>query len=267
MKRIITGLIVGLGWLLLLLLGSLSVFSLVISVIGAFAVNEYLKITLTPHDQKHKSSIVAASILPLLAAYFVRQPNTVAASLFVSLLIIISLTLKKYKTLQNPFEFLNKSGFGILYISFCMAHIILIMALPQGYLWLLLLTVITIASDTGAYYIGSKFGKTKLCSAISPGKTVEGFLGGLASAIVAAIGVTFYFIHEQNVVKIIVIAAILSCIGVIGDLTESIIKRSTGVKDSGAILPGHGGILDRIDSLLLTSPTLFYLLYAGWLSP
>lgn len=267
MKRIITGLIVGCGWLLLLLSGSLSVFSLVISLVGAITVNEYLKITLTPQDQKYKSAVIATSILPLLAAYSSQQPNTVAASIFVSLLILICITLKEYKTLQSPFDFLSKSGFGVLYISFCMAHIILIMALPQGYLWLLLLTAITIASDTGAFYIGSKFGKTKLCSTISPGKTIEGFLGGLLSGILAAIGVALYFTQQQSVVKIILIAAILSCIGVIGDLTESIIKRSTGVKDSGTILPGHGGVLDRIDSLLLTAPTLFYLLYTGWLSP
>lgn len=260
MKRIITGLIAGIGWLLLLFSQSFPAFWLVVSLLGAIAIHEYFTMILGEQEQKHRFLGVATGLVPLLAAYS-SEPNMVAGGVIVSLLILISITLARYAVLANPFEFLSKGGFGILYVSFCIAHIILIMAQTDGYLWLLLLTAITIASDTGAYYTGSLIGKTKLCPAISPGKTVEGFIGGLVCAIIAALAVSFFFLPESNIVKIFFVAVILSCIGVMGDLAESIIKRSTGVKDSGTILPGHGGILDRIDSLLLAAPALFYLLY------
>jgi phosphatidate cytidylyltransferase len=109
--------------------------------------------------------------------------------------------------------------------------------------------------------VGSKLGKVKLCPTISPGKTVEGFLGGLFFAAVGAMIFAHFAAPDHDVIKILFLAIFLSGVSVVGDLTESVFKRSNGVKDSGALLPGHGGILDRVDSLLLTSPVLFYILY------
>jgi phosphatidate cytidylyltransferase len=137
------------------------------------------------------------------------------------------------------------------------------MTLPQGRAWLLLLTAITVASDTAAFYTGSKFGKHKLCPAISPGKTWEGFAGGLAGSLGASLLVRHFFLPEQGLLWICFIVLLLGCLGAAGDLSESVIKRAFGVKDSGSLLPGHGGLLDRIDSLLLTAPVLYYLLYFG----
>ena len=259
MKRIITGMIAGAMWLLLLFSGSFLLFGLVIALIGIIAMFEYSGIIAQPGPKNEKFVAIVAGMLPLLAALSGRA-EMVTASVFVSLVIVIGATLVRYSAINNPFEHMAKLSFGLLLIGFSSAHLTMIMARPQGYLWLLMLTAVTVASDTCAYYTGSLLGKTKLCPAVSPGKTVEGFVGGLVGGVIAALMVTLYFLPAFNLWLIALVAALLSCVGVMGDLTESVIKRSAGVKDSGAILPGHGGVLDRIDSLLLSAPILYYML-------
>ena len=99
--------------------------------------------------------------------------------------------------------------------------------------------------------------------ALSPGKTRAGAVGGIIGGILGGTVVAAVFLQEFNLLIAALLGYILSCIGIVGDLTESLIKRASGVKDSGQILPGHGGILDRIDSLLFTAPALYYILYWG----
>jgi phosphatidate cytidylyltransferase len=128
---------------------------------------------------------------------------------------------------------------------------------PKGSIWIFFLLAVIFASDTGAFYAGKFFGKHKLYEAISPGKTWEGAIGGLLSSLIIA----FFFLkiiplHRLDI-NILILAASLSVAGQIGDLSESMLKRNYGVKDSGHILPGHGGILDRIDGLLFCIPVLY----------
>jgi len=128
---------------------------------------------------------------------------------------------------------------------------------------LILLIAIVAGSDTGAYYAGKTFGKRKLFPQISPKKTIAGGVGGLVFGIAAAEGINLLFPEKTDPLLLLPVAALLIVVGIVGDLTESMIKRSVGVKDSGTILLGHGGLLDRIDSLLLTGPVLYYLLRLG----
>jgi len=121
------------------------------------------------------------------------------------------------------------------------------------------------AADTGAYFVGKKFGKTKLAPNVSPGKTIEGFAGGAVSSLVVAFFAAQYFaISDDNLFAFFVISIITTLVSALGDLTESIFKREAGLKDSGKLLPGHGGILDRIDSLTAATP-IFALFYIYWL--
>jgi phosphatidate cytidylyltransferase len=116
------------------------------------------------------------------------------------------------------------------------------------------------ATDSGAYFIGKAIGKKKLWPHISPNKTVEGFLGGVVCAVIVGVIMTFFSDLEMSIPKLIVVTAILSIFGQMGDLVESALKRHYKVKDSGHLLPGHGGMLDRFDSLLFVLPLLYFLL-------
>ncbi len=119
--------------------------------------------------------------------------------------------------------------------------------------------------DTGGYFAGRFLGKRKLYEAVSPKKTVEGSIGGLAGSVLAALLAHFWFLPSLPLAAGVVLALVAGAAGQAGDLGESVLKRSTGVKDSGAIVPGHGGILDRVDALLVTSTVTF--LYTIWFLP
>lgn len=118
--------------------------------------------------------------------------------------------------------------------------------------------LVTFGSDAGAYFAGRALGKHKLAPAISPGKTVEGLIGGLAAAAVSAALATWWFIPELPYKWSIPLAIVLAVVGVLGDLCESAMKRGSNTKDAANILPGHGGLLDRLDSLLFGAPILYY---------
>jgi len=264
MKRLITGVLASAVWLLLLRWGPLPLFWLVITALAGVALAEYLAIVLPDLSRRARVPLIIFGLFPLAGAVYFGEPTGLLCGLSFALLAILLHTVTRYASLAQPYEVLSRAGFAYLYLSLCTAHLILLMALPQGRAWLLLLTAITVASDTAAFYTGSKFGKHKLCLAISPGKTWEGFAGGLAGSLGAALLVRHFFLPEQDLFWIGFIALLLGSLGAAGDLSESIIKRAFGAKDSGSLLPGHGGLLDRIDSLLLTAPLLYYLLnYLG----
>lgn len=148
--------------------------------------------------------------------------------------------------------------FGVLYVGFPLSTVVSTRSLPAGAFLVLFLAAVTWASDTGAYYAGTLFGKHPLLPSVSPKKTVEGVLGGLALAIGAALLAQWWFAQQLSSSDALILAVLLTGTGLLGDLFESVIKRRMGVKDSGGILPGHGGMLDRLDSLLFTAPTFYY---------
>jgi phosphatidate cytidylyltransferase len=116
--------------------------------------------------------------------------------------------------------------------------------------------------DTGGYFAGRYFGKTKLYEAVSPKKTREGFAGSLAGSVAGSLLAHFWYLPSLPLLEGMGLALFAGALGQFGDLVESLLKRSTGIKDSGSIVPGHGGILDRIDALLVVSPIVY--LYAVW---
>lgn len=150
---------------------------------------------------------------------------------------------------------------GTLYISLFI-YFYLIRTLDGGQLWILILLASIWAGDTLAYFTGKKLGKRKLAPELSPGKTVEGAVGGLAGGILGAFGVNFLF-PSLPLGQVLAVSAVAGVFGIIGDLFESSLKRQGGIKDSGNIIPGHGGVLDRFDSLIFAAPAVYYLL-AFW---
>ncbi len=260
MTRIITGLLATAGWLALLYSQSFLLFWLIISFISLIGANEYYSTCLKKEDFFLRPPFILSALLPILAAYY-KRPDLVFALLIVSLVANSCITVLSASKLQSPFDILIKAHFGSLYLGLFTACLVLFMAWPDGALWLLFLTTITAASDTGAYFVGKSIGKNKLCPSISPGKTIEGFIGGMVCGTICSLLVAYAVFDTVNLVALTLVAMLLSALGVIGDLVESLLKRSMNVKDSGSILPGHGGVLDRIDSLLLTAPVLYFLNY------
>lgn len=149
-------------------------------------------------------------------------------------------------------------AFGPLYIGLSLSHLLLTRSLADGAWLIFFVVLVTWAGDTGAYYVGMSMGRHKLAPTISPNKTIEGFVGGLVFAIMAAFASREWFLPSFTTGDCIGTGLLLTVAGVTGDLAESALKRGAGVKDSGALLPGHGGILDRLDSLLFTAPVFYY---------
>ena len=262
MGRLVTGFILAAGWILLLFAGPYALFCLVIILGGEVALLEFLRMSQMEGEQKHTRLILAIGIIPLVAASLWGSPG-LDFSIFLSLLLLTILTLAAYPSLDNGLHFIARHWFGIFYIGFCSAHLILLRSLPQGIYWLLMLTAVTVFSDTGAYYVGRSLGRAKLYPALSPGKTRAGAVGGIIGGMLGGLLVATVFLQDVSYAMMVLLTLVLSGVGIIGDLTESLIKRASGIKDSGQILPGHGGLLDRCDSLLLTAPVLYYVLYWG----
>jgi len=149
-------------------------------------------------------------------------------------------------------------AFGPLYVGLCLGHLLTTRALPDGEFLIFGLFLITWAADIGAYYAGTSLGRHKLAPSISPNKTVEGLVGGLMASILTAFLVQAWFLPSWTMVDCVALAFLLTAAGLLGDLTESAMKRGAGVKDSGGLIPGHGGMLDRLDSLLFTAPAFYY---------
>ena len=124
--------------------------------------------------------------------------------------------------------------------------------------------LVLMGSDTGAYYTGRLLGKHKLAPSISPGKTWEGAVGGMAATLLLAALAHFWFFRELSLVAALALAAVMNVLGVVGDLTESALKRGAKAKDAAQILPGHGGFLDRLDSLLFNAPLIYYFALYYW---
>lgn len=262
MGRILPGLFMAATWLLLLLFGSFQLFWCIVVTGAAIALNEYFVMTVPGRDKILRGFLIFFAALPVLFSYQATTAS-VQAGLVVGLLGTVLLVLGMYSRLENVFSLLCTTGFASLYIGFCTANLILLYALPGGASWIIVLTAITAGSDTGAYYAGRTLGKKKLCPHVSPGKTVAGAVGGILAGVVAAELIVFLLPISTPIFPLALVAVVLVVIGIIGDLLESVIKRAMQVKDSGTLLRGHGGILDRVDSLLLTSPVFYILLSFG----
>jgi phosphatidate cytidylyltransferase len=147
---------------------------------------------------------------------------------------------------------------GITYVGFLGAHLVLIRDFPKGEHWLLLALIATFATDTCAYAVGKAFGRTHVIRRISPGKTLEGYIGGYAGGFLSLFLLEWLLDADMTFAETFVLATALPGFAMLGDLAESMIKRGGGVKDASELVPGHGGFLDRLDSVLFTAPLVFY---------
>jgi len=192
------------------------------------------------------------------------DPANVLLVLFVIIAVTIG-TLIAITLRGAPFEKMIPSVgatlLGVLYIPLLGSHLVALRTgFPQPLSAHLLsfFFLVLMGSDAGAYYTGRALGKRKLAPSISPGKTWEGAAGGLIAALAMAALAHFWFFRELPLKYMLPLAAIMTVLGILGDLAESALKRGAGAKDAANILPGHGGILDRLDSLLFNAPLIYY---------
>jgi phosphatidate cytidylyltransferase len=197
-------------------------------------------------------------LIPITIYYSFRVAEVWQFSFVVIGLIVLFLLELRKKEAHQPVLSISATVFGIIYISWCFSFVIRIRQFPdEGAKLLGFLILVTKSSDIGAYLWGKKFGRTPLIKRISPRKTWEGAVGGLFTSLL--IGLIFsVFITSINFLEKFFLIIVLAFVAQLGDLFESLIKRDCRVKDSGKLLPGMGGILDVIDSLIFTAPT-FYL--------
>jgi phosphatidate cytidylyltransferase len=258
--RILTGAVLT-GLIIFTLLGGFyyfSIFFLFISLVGLY---EFYRMA-APKVKKRDyfASLFAGASIYVLSA--LTASNLIPFE-WLELLIPICASfflVELYKNREKPFENIGLTVLGLLYITLPFSLLNYMAFLPFGfynYELVLGIFIFLWVSDSGAYVVGRAIGKTKLFERISPNKTVEGSLGGIIAAMLVAWMLVSRLFNSLDVIDWMVISAIVSVSGIYGDLIESLLKRSFGRKDSGSLLPGHGGVLDRFDSLILSAPMVY----------
>jgi phosphatidate cytidylyltransferase len=199
-------------------------------------------------------------ILSLLISF--GSMKEISPFLVVILLVLAVLFMAVSQDLSSTISKMGITLFGILFVGFLLAYISLIRNMPNGRLWVLFLVIAVWAGDIFALLSGSFLGRHKLYPKISPNKTFEGLAGAVVGSIFVALAFSRLFIPNVRMGSCILVAIGLAILGQLGDFTESMLKRSAQVKDSGTLIPGHGGMLDRLDSFFFSAPFLHYsLLY------
>ena len=232
-------------------------------VVGAIALYELYRLFFQERTNRVLIGIGLLTLANLFASVYWHGPTM--ELLFFGAVASLIAPLITRENLQHHLIDSAVTLFGVAYIGVALCYLILIRAFPQGEYLVLFILLVTWATDTGAYYLGKRFGRHPLAPAISPKKTVEGLLGGLTFAVIAVyVCRSWISQYDLSMMGCLVLGGLITITGVLGDLAESALKRSAGVKDSSRLLPGHGGMLDRIDSLLFTAPAFYYYVrYSG----
>lgn len=243
--------------ILFILYANAVLFDALVCVVVLLALIEFYAMSL-PGDralERRLAVTVGVSMVPLLVW---APPPFFQAAMTLSVLGFGIFFLLRFRDLASVAHQLALLLFGFLYLPLLLGHLSLLHGLPSGKQWVFLVLLIAMAGDTAAYFVGVSLGRRKLYPAISPNKSVEGALGGLAGSLAGALLARAWFFPALAVYDCLLLGLALGGIGQLGDLFESMLKRSFGVKDSGTIIPGHGGILDRLDSLLFVFPPAYY---------
>lgn len=187
--------------------------------------------------------------------FFIGGTEGALFGLFLSAILVYVFKLFGNAPLDDTYEHLSVSMIAIMYYPFLMSFFIPLREI--SFHWIFYLCSVIWFSDSFAYFIGIMFGKHKMYEIISPKKSIEGLIGGLFGGIAGGL-IYSYLFFEFSLLHVLISSTLLTIIGVVGDLVESMFKRKSGIKDSGAIFPGHGGILDRTDSIAFAAPILYF---------
>ena len=263
-KRIASALVILPPLVLFLWYAPPGLFLILLLVLIGLSLHEYLQV-LQPIQRCTRVTFLAA--LTLAIAAYLGGWRWLSMALWLSL---VALTLSVMLTPareSHVFPTLVYSIFGVLFLGWTLSHLILLRLLPAGQSYILFLCAVVWVGDSAAMYVGKSLGRHKMAPAISPGKTWEGAVGGAVGGVLTAIWSAGFLLPHVGPWQCIILGFCISVAAQISDLGESMLKRYAGVKDSGGLIPGHGGILDRIDSLVFAAPTLVYALHVLRLVP
>ncbi len=265
-KRLIVAFIFLPVFYLLVIFQHTLLFSFFITLISSLGLFEFFRLYFK--EKKYGIIVIGeTAALLLMAGFYIEgiDPKGIEAmispfilSTFLSLGILFLLTTHLFVDRKSFFLSVSIMGMGLLYVTWFLGHLILVRSLDQGAMYIFFLAMVTWGTDSGGLFFGKAMGKRKLAPAISPNKTIEGAIGGLIFGILLGLISHVWFLPVFSFKETIGLAFVMSIAGQIGDLVESMFKRANQVKDSSHLLPGHGGILDKIDSFIFTGPVLYY---------
>ena len=264
LQRWLTAVVLAPLVLWIIIKGSTLLVAALVSVVAIFAIREYLRIICGNDEGPVSQSIKVISYITsmvLVMGACLGSWQVMFLIIAMNLMILCVFVLFRFSTTPRVFDLVARQVLGIVYIPVSLALLVFIHSGENGTLWIIWALIVCFSNDTGAFYSGTFFGKHKLAPNISPNKTIEGSIGGVATSVVAGFIFCLIFFSDLSLAFAAIPCALLMAgAGQVGDLFESAMKRVNQVKDSGRILPGHGGMLDRIDGLLLAIPVLYVFL-------
>lgn len=255
-----TGLLMATPVVIVLTVGPYWSWFLLVGLLAATGLREYQEMVFPKGLPVWWQAFYICTGLSLPLGAFLAGPVGIHGALFFSLLAVFFCTLIFSPQDTDGISRLARFALGWLYIPYLLSYVLLIGRLSTGNRWVFFALLVTVANDAGAFYCGRYFGRHKLYERVSPKKTIEGSAGGLLGGMLMGTLFGYLFLGPVPTGWVAVLSLVLAVTGQIGDLIESLAKRISGIKDSGSILPGHGGILDRLDSLLFVFPEIWFFL-------
>jgi phosphatidate cytidylyltransferase len=264
MKRILTA-IVALPILLYTVWSPFPYFFVAVAAIAAvLALNEFYGLASNAGCRPF-AVIGQVGALSVIACFVLQQQQWVVAVFAALVIALLGAGLTRPQQMASSLVSASSTLFGVVYVGLLAAFLVGVRMIGDAPVsahiaskLLTLFFAIVMMTDTGAYYTGRAIGRHKLAPRVSPGKTIEGAAGGLVAALAAGPLCRLLFFPELPLVESVLLGALVSTLGQVGDLVESMLKRGSGVKDSSNLLPGHGGMLDRLDSILVAAPAIYY---------
>jgi phosphatidate cytidylyltransferase len=240
--------------------GSPEIFLVLILAAILLGMHEYNTMAFAPALQREKAqTLLIAFLIPLV--FYGNSPELLLGVIAFSTLSVFILYLLRIRAEHYDLQPVMKILFGILYVPLLLSYLIWLRRDEQGVLWIFFVIVLAFSGDIAAYYVGRTWGRHKLIPLVSAGKTVEGTVGLIIGSALGCLIFSWLFFPQLFYLHALILGVVGSTLGQLGDLCESVLKRTAGVKDAGTMLPGHGGILDRLDCLLFIAPFVYYYRY------
>jgi phosphatidate cytidylyltransferase len=255
--------------LALIIYGPYRLFAAIVGILAVLGVAEYAAMAFPTRTGERLLNVLLGTFL--VAAIATPEPRAVPAALSATIIVGLIWTLLARRDFEDGLRDFGLSLVGIFYTGLLLPHFIWLRTLdawqsgwpprwplPEGACWVIFVLAIAMAGDAGGYTVGHAKGRHKLAPRVSPGKTIEGSIGIMLASLLAAVVSKLILFQQRSWPEIMALGLSMAILGQLGDLSESIMKRTFNMKESGWLFPGHGGVLDRTDSLLFPVTFLYY---------